>query len=89
MKGAKKQMEKFTEDRMLDSGEPPKRKRGRPRKYPLPEDEEVQEKPRGVSCPSCGSPENYVHRSVPASGGRRVRQRICQACRARFETIEE
>lgn len=90
-KGVETTMDKFSETRMLQNGEPPKRKPGRPRIHPLPE-EAATEDPvveTGISCPVCGSSSSYVYKSTPVTGGRRKRQRVCQACRRTFETFEE
>lgn len=80
-------MDKFSETRMIQNDEPTKRKRGRPRINPLPE-ETAPPVPKGIRCPACGSNNNYVYRSVPASGGLYTRERVCQDCRRQFETTE-
>ena len=80
-------MDKFSDDRMIQNGEPPKKKRGRPRIHPLPA-EAAEAPPKGIVCPGCGSDSHYVYRSIPAPGGMYIRQRVCQNCRRRFETKE-
>ncbi len=46
-------MDKFSDDRMIQNGEPPKKKRGRPRIHPLPA-EAAEAPPKGIVCPGCG-----------------------------------
>ena len=85
-------MEKFSDNRVIQNGEPPKRKRGRPRVHPLPAEavtEDKTERETGVTCPSCGSSTSYVYKSIPVTGGRRKRQRVCQSCRRTWDTFEE
>ncbi len=85
-------MDKFSGNRMMQDGEPPKKKRGRPRIHPLPEEaatEDMTKRETGIACPSCGSVNSYVHKTIPVTGGRRKRQRVCQSCRRTWETFEE
>ena len=79
-------MDKFSETRVIPNGEPPKRKPGRPRIHPVPA-EAAKAPTKGIVCPSCGSPINYVHRSVQVDG-RRKRQRVCQSCKRMWDTWE-
>ena len=85
-------MDKFSETRMIPNGESPKRKPGRPRKNPLPEEETTEEDPvrhqTGVFCPQCGSNRSYVYKTLPVTGGRRERKRLCQVCRRIWTTWE-
>ena len=72
---------------MVDDDAP--RGRGRPRVHPRPEEEERPPEPKGILCPRCGSVESYVARTLPATGGRKVRERVCKDCRKQWKTVEE
>jgi hypothetical protein len=62
----------------------PKRKRGRPRKNPLPE------RPRGIPCPYCDTVGQHQVRTIfdHRGEGVRLRRRTCDSCRRSFTTRE-